>query len=148
MKAFTLIELILVIIIMIILTVVGLSFLPNETPLSDAEILKKIILTKKTNAIGYKVFTENNDTCLKITQNYINSEENQSKVKYRFKSTINVNGLDNSEDLVCFDYLGRPYDGVVDINLSNILKNNVIISLKYHNKEINLTLFPITGYIR
>jgi len=147
MKAFSLIELIFVIIIMGILTVVGLSFLPNETPLSDAEILKKIILTKKTNALGYKVFTENNDTCLKITQDYINSEENQSKVKYRFKSSITVNGL-NSDSLLCFDYLGRPYDGVVEKNLSNILNKNVTIILSFHNKEKNLTLFPISGYIR
>ena len=147
MRAFSLIELIFTIAIMGILTIVGLSFLPNETPLSDAEILKKIILTKKTNALGYKVFSENNDTCLRITQDYINSEENQSKVKYRFKSTISVNGL-NSNSLLCFDYLGRPYNGVVEKNLSNILNNNVIITLNYHNKEMNLTLLPISGFVR
>jgi len=147
MRAFSLIELIFIIAIMGILTVVGLSFLPNETPLSDTQVLKKIILTKKTNALGYKVFTENNDTCLRITQDYINSEENQSKVKYKFKSSISVNGL-NSDSLLCFDYLGRPYDGVVEENLSNILDKNVTITLTYHNREINLTLFPISGYIR
>ena len=147
MRAFSLIELIFIIAIMGILTVVGLSFLPNETPLSDTQVLKKIILTKKTNALGYKVFTENNDTCLRITQDYINSEENQSKVKYKFKSSISVNGL-NSDNLLCFDYLGRPYDGVVEENLSNILDKNVTITLTYHNREINLTLFPISGYIR
>jgi len=147
MKAFSLIELIFVVIIMGILTVVGVSFLPNETPLSDTQVLKKIILTKKTNALGYKVFTENNDTCLKVTQDYLNSEENQSKVKYRFKSSISVNGL-NSDSLLCFDYLGRPYDGVVEKNLSNILSKNVTITLSFHNKEKNLTLFPISGYIR
>jgi len=147
MRAFSLIELIFTIAIMGILTIVGLSFLPNETPLSDAEILKKIILTKKTNALGYKVFSENNDTCIRITKNYINSEENQSKVKYRFKSIISVNGL-NSNTLLCFDYLGRPYNGVVEKNLSNILDKNVTITLNYHNKEMNLTLFPISGFVR
>jgi len=148
MRAFTLIELIFTIAIMGILTVVGLSFLPNETPLSDAEILKKVILTKKTNAFGYKSFSDNNDSCITLTKDNINAEENSSKIKYRFKSLISVIGLNNSDKLLCFDYLGRPYDGVVEKNLSNILHTYVIIILNYHNKEMNLTLFPISGYVR
>jgi len=147
MKAFSLIELIFVIVIMGILSYVGISSIPNETPITDAEVLKKIILNKKTNALGYEVFSENNDTCLKITKDYINSEENFSRVKYRFKSTISVTGLSNSDKLLCFDYLGRPYDGKAEENLSNLLKKLVIITISYHKREKNLTLYPISGYV-
>jgi len=148
MKSFSLIELIFVIVIMGILTFVGMQGIPNETYLSDAEVLKKLILTKKTNALGYEIYGENNETCLKLTKDYILSEENSSKVKYRFKSDINVTGLNNSDKLVCFDYVGRPYDGESEKNLSNLLKNLVIITIKYHRKEKNLTLYPISGYVK
>ncbi|WP_024787667.1 MULTISPECIES: type II secretion system protein [unclassified Lebetimonas] len=146
MRAFSLIELIFVLVIMGILSFVGMQFIPNETPLSDSEILKKLILTKKTNALGYKIFGENNETCIKLTKNDINSEENASRVKYRFKSDIQVSGL--SGDLLCFDYMGRPYDGGVDEKLTHLLKNFVTITLNYKNKEKNLTLYPVSGYVR
>ncbi|WP_024791860.1 type II secretion system protein [Lebetimonas sp. JS138] len=146
MRAFSLIELIFVLVIMGILSFVGMQFIPNETPLSDSEILKKLILTKKTNALGYKIFGENNETCIKLTKNDINSEENASRAKYRFKSDIQVSGL--SGDLLCFDYMGRPYDGGVDEKLTHLLKNFVTITLIYKNKEKNLTLYPVSGYVR
>lgn len=146
MRAFSLIELIFVLVIMGILSFVGMQFIPNETPLSDSEILKKLILTKKTNALGYKVYGENNDTCIRLDRNYINNEENLSRVKYKFKSDIEVEGL--SGDLLCFDYMGRPYDGGVDEKLTHLLKNFVTITLNYKNKEKNLTLYPVSGYVR
>jgi len=148
MKSFSLIELIFVIVIMGILAFLGMQGIPNETPISDAEVLKKLILTRKTNAIGYEVYGENNDTCLKFTKDYVNSEENASRVKYRFKSDINVTGLSNRDKLVCFDYFGRPYDGKSEENLSNLLKKLVIITIKYHGREKNLTFYPISGYIK
>ena len=146
MRAFSLIELIFVLVIMGILTFIGMQFIPNETPLSDAEVLKKLILTKKTNALGYRIYVENNETCITLTKEAINQEENISKVKYHFKSTIEING--SVGNVLCFDYLGRPYNGEVDLNLSNLLKNFVTITLSYNNKEKNLTLYPISGYIR
>jgi prepilin-type N-terminal cleavage/methylation domain-containing protein len=146
MRAFSLLELIFVLVIIGVLSLIGVQFVPNERPISDAEILKKLILTKKTNAIGYKVFSENNDTCIKLDKNDINNEENISRVKYKFKSDISINGLNG--DLLCFDYKGRPFDGKVEKNLSNLLKNFVTIILKYKNKEENLTLYPISGYVR
>jgi prepilin-type N-terminal cleavage/methylation domain-containing protein len=146
MKAFSLIELIFVLVIMGVLTFIGMQFIPNETPLSDAEVLKKLILNKKTIALGYKIYGENNDTCIRLNKDYINEEENLSRVKYKFKSDISTNGL--SSDLLCFDYKGRPCDGECDENLSSLLTKFVIITLSYNKKEKNLTLYPISGYLR
>jgi len=147
MRAFSLVELIFVLVIMGILVFVGMQFIPNETPLSDKEVLKKLILTKKTNALGYRVYGENNETCIILTKDAINKEENNSRIKYYFKSTIQINGLKNG-NVLCFDYLGRPYDGEVEKDMSNLVKNFVIITLSYKNKEKNLTCYPITGYVR
>ncbi|GAX87076.1 conserved hypothetical protein [Lebetimonas natsushimae] len=146
MRAFSLIELIFVLVIMGILAFVGMQFIPNETPLSDAEILKKLILNKKTNALGYKIYGENNDTCIRLSKGDINNEEKLSRVKYKFKSSIKINGL--SSDLLCFDYKGRPYDGEVDEKMKNLLRNFVTITLNYKNKEKNLTIYPMSGDIR
>jgi competence protein ComGC len=146
MKAFSLIELIFILVIIGVLSFIGVQFIPNERSISDAEVLKKLILTKKTNALGYKVYGENNDTCIRLNKNFINSEENLSRVKYKFKSSIKVNGL--SSDLLCFDYKGRPYDGVVDKKLSHLLEKNVTIILNYNKKKKSLILYPISGYIR
>jgi hypothetical protein len=32
--------------------------------------------------------------------------------------------------------------------MTNLLKNFVTITLRYNRKEKNLTLFPVSGYIR
>jgi prepilin-type N-terminal cleavage/methylation domain-containing protein len=146
MRAFTLLEMVFVLVIIGILSFIGVEYIPNNRPISDSEVLKKLILTKKTNAIGYKTYKENNYTCIELNMTKINEEENLSKVKYRFKSTLTIKGLNGN--IICFDDLGRPYDGAVEINLSNMIKNFVIISLSYKNKEKNFTMYPISGYIR
>jgi len=56
MKAFSLTELIFVIIIMGILSFIGLEFIPNETLNSDVQMLKSEILRKKSDAIGYEYY--------------------------------------------------------------------------------------------
>jgi Tfp pilus assembly protein FimT len=147
MKAVSLLEMIFVLVIIGILSIIGVEFIPNERPISDSEVLKKLILMKKTNAIGYRTYKENNLTCIKLDRDAINEEENLSRVKYRFKSEINVTGLKNGNE-ICFDYMGRAYDGEVENNLSNLIKNFVIITISYKNKEKNLTLYPISAYVR
>jgi len=149
MKSFSLVELIFVIVIMGILSFVGMQGIPDETYLSDAQVLKKLIMTKKTNALGYEVYGENNDTCIEINRTYLNDEENRSRIKYKFKSDILITGLSNDKKLICFDEVGRGYDGnVSENNLSNLLRNSVIITVRKNNKEKNLTLYPISGYVK
>ncbi len=142
MKAFSLIELIFVIVIMGILTFTGLRFIPDETLTVDTQMLKQLILAKKSNALGYKYTGDSNYTCITLDKDSLNNEYN-----YTFKSDISVNGLENGNE-VCFDYLGRPYDGKVDYNLTNLLHNDINMILKYRNKEKNITLYPITGSIK
>ncbi len=149
MRGFTLIELIFVIVIGGILAFVALNSIPDNTLISDADILQAKILEKRSNALGYKADMENSEdikfVCIDLNKTSLNNEEKHSKVSYIFKSDISVN-LDS--DRICFDSLGRPFKDKVDYNLSSLIHKNVIISVKYKLKELNLTLYPITGFVK
>ena len=145
MKAFTLIEVIFVIIIAGIMTFIGLEYLPDNTLVSDYQMLKQKILQKRSNALGYNYIGENNQTCIEFDKDWLNNDDNNSKVGYVFKSEINS---DVEGNVICFDYEGRVFKGEVDSNLSNLLHKEVIVTLKYKNKEKNITIYPISGEIR
>ena len=149
MRGFTLIELIFVIVIGGILAFVALNSIPDNTLISDADILQAKILEKRSNALGYKADMENSEdikfVCIDLNKTSLNNEEKHSKVSYIFKSDISVN-LDS--DRICFDSLGRPFKDKVDYNLSYLIHKNVIISVKYKLKELNLTLYPMTGFVK
>jgi len=148
MRAFSLIELIFVMVIMGVMTFVGLRFIPNETLTSDTQMLKQKILEKKSNALGYSV-SESNLTCIVFDRDWLNEDDNTSsqKVHYVFKSDISVvSGLNS--DKICFDTLGRVYDSSVDEQLTNLVHTNIIIKLKYNKREKNITIYPITGSLR
>jgi prepilin-type N-terminal cleavage/methylation domain-containing protein len=149
MKAFSLIELIFVIVIMGILTFVGMQFIPDETLTVDTQMLKEKILQTKSNALGYKTTGTDDYVCITFDKDWLNSEDKNSseKVHYTFKSDISIlQGLNGNT--LCFDYLGRPFDGEIDTDLTKMVHTNIIISLKYRNKEQNITIYPITGAIR
>jgi len=151
MRAFSLIELIFVIIIMGILTFVGLEFIPDETLVVDTQMLKQKILDKKSNALGFDYTGENNLTCITFSKDALNFDENlTSKTKverYKFKSQISIKGLKNG-NRICFDAMGRPFEGKVDKNLTNLLHNYIIIKLKYRNEKNTIILYPITGALK
>jgi len=149
MRAFSLMELIFVIVIMGILSFMGLQFIPDETLTSDTQMLKEKILQKKSDALGYKTAGSDDYVCINFDKDDLNSKDKNSneKVHYKFKSEISVKGLNNG-NTICFDYLGRVFDGEIDVNLTNLVHKNIIISLKYKNKEQNITIYPITGVIR
>jgi len=146
MKAFTLIELIFVILIMGILSFIAVSFIPDNTLSDDTKTLKDLIKYKETYALGYEAnMSDENDktkVCITFDKDDINNEENLSKVKYFIKSDISSN-----IQTVCFDKFGRPYENTVDDMDQNLLHKNVVIVLKYKNKTKTIIIHKITGYV-
>jgi len=153
MRAFSVIELIFVIVIMAIMTYVGMEYIPDNTLVSDTQMLKQKILEKKSNAIGYKI-SESNLTCIKFNKDWLNIDDNISKdkVHYKFKTTISAVYESNKSKFdkkICFDYLGRPHSGKVTDDLTGLLNTNIIITLEdSHNKKNNITLYKISGSVR
>jgi len=147
LRAFSLIELIFVIVIIGILTFSALEFIPDNTLISDKEMLKLKIMQKKSNALGYKKIGFNDYICITFDKDYLNDEDKNSseKVHYRFKSDISVEGL--SGNRVCFDNFGRIYNNEVDVMLDNLVDDVIIIKLIYRNDEKNITIYPLTGAI-
>jgi len=146
MKAFTLIELIFVIIIMGILSFIAVSYIPDDTLIDNTKALKNLINLKETYALGYEAnMSDDNDkkkVCITFDKNTLNNEENSSKIRYYFKADISSN-----VQTVCFDKFGRPFENSIDTKDSNLLHKNVTITLSYKNKDKNITIYPITGYV-
>jgi prepilin-type N-terminal cleavage/methylation domain-containing protein len=150
MKAFSLIELIFVIVIMGILSFVGLQYIPDEKLTTYTQMLKAKILEKKSNALGYRYTGDNNLTCITFDKDWLTLDENYSKVKYDFNKTYISIETDLNQSRLCFDYLGRDFNGSVDENLTNLIHTNIIIKLKdkRKNKEQNITVYAIIGNVR
>ena len=146
MRAFSLIELIFVVVIIAIILAVGVNYLPKTRAISDAESIKFKLLATRTNALGYKTAEENDYTCITLSKDVLNKNEKNSNenVKFLIKSDIRIEGLKNG-NTICFDNLGRAYDGRAKIE--NLLHNKIFISV-ISEREINLTLYPISGFIR
>ena len=146
MKAFTLIELIFVIIIMGLLSFIAVSYIPDNTLTDDAKAIKNLINYKETYALGYEAnMSDENDkekVCITFNKNDINNEENLSKVKYFIKSDISSN-----VQTVCFDKFGRPFRNSVDDLDQNLLHTNVVIMLQYKDKNKTIIIHKITGYV-
>jgi Tfp pilus assembly protein FimT len=151
MKGWTLIELIFIILIVGILSIIGMNSIPDNTLLNNTNFLYNKILEKKANAIGFEANMNNNEenrsVCITFTNEWIKNDENYSKIKFDLSNRISI---DSTVKTVCFDYLGRPYNGAVDLNtLNNLLYNEVNVTLKndVDNKEKIITIFPISGYV-
>ena len=158
MRGFTLIELIFVIIVLSILSAVAVYYIPNPTLVQSVNVLKSKILSKRSNAINFIASkNENNVTCIEFDINKLNEDENSSRVKYHFSKrlSLSLNGCENDAGIdfevnktICFDTYGRPFVGEVDKKLNNLCESDAKISVDYKNKEKNITIFKISGFVR
>ena len=156
MKAFTLIELIFVIVIISLLSAVAVYYIPDPTLQEAFNVLKSKTFNKRSNAINFVNYEDNNISCIEYTIKALNEDENNSRVKYHFSKRLSLsvsgcdtNGIDfENNKTICFDSYGRAFAGIVDKTLNNLCENNAIITLKYKNKEKNLTIYQISGFVR
>ena len=120
-------------------------FLPDNSLEMDKEVLKFLLLQKKSTALNFKATkNEKNLICITLTKDALNNEEKNKKIKHTFKSDISLN-LDTNT--ICFDEYGRVFKNEVSENLNSLIKENVIISLTYKNKQRKIIIYKITGDI-
>jgi hypothetical protein len=149
--AFTLIEIIFVIILVAILAIGALNSIPDNTLINNTEFIYGKILEKKANALGFLANMndkdENRSVCIVFDNDWLKEDENFSKVKFKLSNRVQI---DAENKTICFDYLGRPYGGDVDlINFNNLLHKSVDINITYvkDKRYKTITIYPITGYV-
>ena len=152
-NAFSLIELIFVIVIISILSGIGFYMSYTNYTQQDAQYTLLKLKEARYRALGYET---GNDNCyeagwVQLTKNALSSNETP---RYEIKSTLSLVKVSTHEtpslhnilgDTICFDSRGRPHDGN-STTLNTLIVNNPIITFSEGTKESNITIFRETGY--
>lgn len=149
-NAFTLLELIFVIVIIGIMAGVGISSFSPKYLRDDANFIAMKIREAQFLGIGHEHLnfggTSNGvdykSGCIYLNDtNLSESASKANEISYKIHSTLK-GGLNNKT--ICFDSKGRPhYD---DFN-GTLITEQKVLTLKYNDKNVSIKLEPITGYI-
>jgi len=143
-NAFSMIELIFIIVLMGILAKVGSGFLPDNKLLNDTNFISMKIKEKQNSALGYDNFhfgsatfwdessADFNRTCLKFDKTYLETLD----VSYALVSSVTPSIL-----TLCFDGLGRPYVS------QGLLHQSIDVNVSYKNKINTISVSPMSGYV-
>ena len=143
-RAFSLVELIFVMVIMAILAGIGMSNFKINSLTNDADFVLTKIKQTRFEAIGYDKsnfngsYISNSVGCIKLDSSDLSFKN------YEIKSLI-----DSNISTLCFDYLGRPHNGSQDNNkttIDSLLHSPLQINLTYNQKSKKITVLPISGY--
>ena len=152
-EAFTLLELIFVIVIIGILSGVAVSsFKPHHLRNDVNFVLMKLEQTRY-KAMGYDKSLSSDINysigCISIDDlNDTNDTTTKSK-PYTFYSQYSSDS--SSPQIICFDILGKVHDGTKDDNkttLSSLETSDLNLTYTYRNKEGTLLIDHLTGNIR
>jgi len=153
-KAFTLIELIFVMVIIGIMAGVGFSSFKPKYLLNDTTFILAKIKEAQFLGIGYEHLefggggggADYDSGCINIIKNSLEENAtNKNEVSYKLHVTITKEQGDGANNIICFDSKGRPHH--TDFALDNLLSTQSIFSFHYPNETRTITIEPITGYI-
>ncbi|MDD3344242.1 MAG: type II secretion system protein [Sulfurospirillaceae bacterium] len=144
-RAFSLVELIFVIVVMGILARIASNYMPDNRLTNDTHYIAMQIKHIQKNAIGYEAYrfgqsqywdinnSDNNATCVVLSTSIL---EGLDKKGYSLSSTITAN-----QPKFCFDSIGRPYTN------NQLLSTKVDINVTYNNKNNTISVLPYSGYV-
>jgi prepilin-type N-terminal cleavage/methylation domain-containing protein len=136
--AFTIVELIFVIVILGILATTAKMNMPDNKLFNDINFITSKIKAKQIYALSYDNYDyeneifEDNKTCIYINKDALNRDE---KYQISSKTTITPNNLN-----ICFDNLGRPY-------LNNLVNMPIELNISYKAKTKKFKIMPFSGAI-
>ena len=145
--AFSLIELIFVIVLMGVLAGIGFYYSRPDPTRADAQYTLLKLKEARYRAIGYQ--TEgaecSDDGWVEFSET---SLENDGRTpRHDIKSTILPDSavLTNVQKTICFDHLGRPHDGN-STALSTLIHTKLDVIFKNGDKNTTIEVHPQTGY--
>lgn len=147
--AFSLIELIFVIVLMGVLTGIGFYMSQPDATRADAQYTLLKLKEARYRAIGYDDYNESN--CVELTKTALTSNKApihtiKSALDPIKVSTYALLGLhDLTNDTICFDTLGRPHDGN-STALNTLMETDLNVTFKNGDKNTTLRLYSGTGY--
>ncbi|NOX16359.1 MAG: hypothetical protein GXP61_10135 [Epsilonproteobacteria bacterium] len=142
--AFSMVELIFVIILVGILSYIGSGFLPDNRLLNDTNFLTMKIKETQKNAISYdinafsKPWSKTSDfTCIDLNTTNLEQKDSHSQKPHEFSSTLSVDG----NKTLCFDSYGRPYQS------ERLLLKNLDMNLTYKDQHKSISVLRVSGYV-
>ncbi len=139
-NAFTLVELLFVIVLMGVLAGIGYYYSRPDYTRLDAQYTLLKLKEARYHAIGYETVggSCSDSGWVQLSKSSLQSDGHAAK--HPFKSTIEPEGM-----VICFDALGRPHDGnhTTDAALSVPMDINFTTP---NGKKSTIRLYPQTGY--
>ncbi len=146
-RAFTLLELIFVIVIIGILVKVGMASIRTDYLLSDANYIAMKLETARYRGIGYDhrwgKDEDLSEACVTLTESGLGERAEQGSVHYAIH--VSLSG-ELAGQTVCFDRLGQAHD---DGNFTSepIAEQKVLILRDQRGQERQVILLPQSGFV-
>jgi len=151
-KAFSLIELIFVIVIIGIMAGVGFSSFKPKYLTDDVNFIQMKIKEAQSSGVGYEhnnfgseeTNPDFNNGCISMVKSDL--EENATnKNEINYKLNVSITAENGVNTTICFDSKGRPHEG--DFTLASLYTEEKTFSFNYSSKEKKIMIEPYTGYV-
>lgn len=135
--AFSLIELIFVIVLIGVLSGIGFYMSRPDYTRQDAQYTLLKLKEARYRALGYDAL--DNAGCVTLTPAALSDND---APKHEIKSTITITP---NLTTVCFDGTGRPHTGN-SVTLNTLMQSELTLVFKHGDKNSTVRLFSGTGY--
>lgn len=145
-KAFSMIELIFIIVILGVLATAMKMNMPDNRLLTDTNFITQQIKAKQIYALSYDNFNYttqafiDDKTCVYINKDALNLDEKNSTKSNPYqissKTIITPNDLN-----ICFDNFGRPY------NVNNFINMSILFNIAYKDRNKTINIMPFSGNV-
>ena len=148
MKAFSLLELIFVIVIIGIMAGLGSASLKTNYLLNDSHYIIGKIREAQYEGIGFEhqnfdgSFISSSRGCVTLAAAFLDGNASKAQAKYTLHVSINHSSL--TTNTICFDAKGRPHDG--DFAQNTLFTEQKVLILTYNTKSVSISIEPLTGY--
>ncbi len=147
-KAFSLLELIFVIVIIGIMAALGAGSIKTNHLLNDSHYILGKIREAQYKGIGFEhrnfdgTFIANTQGCVTLTPAFLDG--NASKAEAKYSLHVNIDHSSLTTDTLCFDTKGRPHDG--NFAQNTLIMEQKVLNLTYNTKSTTITIEPLSGY--